>query len=213
MTDPPGPRIPARRVGLLGGTFDPPHVGHLIVAQDVAEELELDRVRFEVAARSPLKPDLVPAPAELRARMVEAAVALDDRLEVGRSEIGRGGASYTVDTLRALKAADPAIEWYLIIGSDQWKQFDQWREPEELGRLATVVVMNRAGQAPGESGSRRVPVACLPVEVTRVDVSSTEVRERVRAGRSVRYWVPEPVRRIIEESGLYRDVRPDDPGR
>lgn len=192
------------RIGLLGGTFDPPHVGHLIVAQDVVEALALDELRFVVAARSPFKDDREGTPAEIRAAMVRAAVGEDPRLRVSRIEMERGGTSYTVDTLRALRASEPGAEWHLIIGADQLARFSEWREPEELARLAMLVVMNRRGSDPEEMRVEGVRVSWTPVEVTRVDVSSTRIRERVAERRSIRYLVPESVRRIIEENRLYR---------
>jgi len=199
---------------LLGGTFDPPHLGHLVVAQDVSEAVGLDGVQFEVAARSPLKLDQEPADADARYAMVEAAVASDVRFRVGRSELDRGGTSYTVDTLRALRASAPTVEWFLIIGTDQLAQFDEWREPEEVARLASLLVVRRGGVDGGAVvPSRLKGLSWRSVEVTRVDVSSGQVRDRVRAGRSIRYLVPEPVRGIIEERGLYRAVRSDAPGR
>lgn len=195
----------------MGGTFDPPHFGHLVAAQDVADALDLDGVHFEVAARSPLKPDQRPAPGEARLAMLEAAIASDPRFRVGTGELERGGPSYTIDTIRALGAADPVAEWFLIIGVDQLERFREWREPEELARLSTLVVVDRSGTgahvvAPGDLD---VPFESIPV--TRMDVSSSQVRDRVRAGRSIRYLVPEAVRRIIEERGLYGGVRGDAP--
>ncbi|HZD03830.1 MAG TPA: nicotinate-nucleotide adenylyltransferase [Longimicrobiales bacterium] len=200
-------------MGVLGGTFDPPHLGHLVVAQDVAEALDLDEVRFVVAARPPLKPDRQPAPGEVRAAMVEAAVAGNPRFRLSRIELDRGGASYTVDTVRALREAEPGVEWFVVIGADQLAQLTEWREPEALGRLARLVVVSRRGHTPGPSGAGGSSVPWRSVEVTRIDVSSTEVRGRVAAGRSVRYLVPETVRRIIEERGLYREARAVVPGR
>jgi nicotinate-nucleotide adenylyltransferase len=177
----------------------------------VSEAIGLDGVRFEVAARSPLKLDHEPATGEARLGMIEAAVAADPRFQVGRSELERGGTSYTVDTLRALKAADPTVEWFLIIGADQLAQFHEWREPEEVAELASLVVVQREGADGRAVAPAGLRVSWRSVEVTRVDVSSSQVRDRVRAGRSIRYLVPEPVRGIIEERGLYRAVRSDAP--
>jgi nicotinate-nucleotide adenylyltransferase len=202
---------PWSRIGLLGGTFDPPHIGHLIAAQDVAEALDLDGIRFEVAARSPLKLDHEPAAGDARLAMVEAAVSSAARFRAGRSELERGGTSYTIDTLRALKVSAPSVEWFLIIGTDQLAQFHEWREPEEVARLASLVVVQREGADRRAVAPAGLRLSWRSVDVTRVDVSSTQVRDRLRAGRSIRYLVPEPVRGIIEERGLYRAVRTDVP--
>ena len=197
----------------MGGTFDPPHLGHLVAAQDVQDALGLDGVHFEVAVRSPLKPDQRPAPGEARRAMVEAAVASNPRFRVGGDELERGGPSYTIDTLRSLVAAEAGARWFLIIGADQLAQFHEWREPEELTRLATLVVVDRSGLGGQSVAPEGVAVSWRSVEVTRIDVSSSQIRDRVRAGRSIRYLVPEAVRGIIEERGLYRSVRGDAPGR
>ena len=188
---------------MFGGTFDPPHVGHLVVAQDLADALELDRLLMVTAARPPHRPEAEPAPAELRYRMVEAAVGDHARLEVSRMELDRAGPSYTVDTLSALRAEGAGDELFLAIGVDQLDAFLTWRAPDEIARLARIVVMAREGVGP-RSGETEARVPWETVRVTRVDVSSTEIRERVREGRSIRYRVPEAVREIIEGERLYR---------
>jgi nicotinate-nucleotide adenylyltransferase len=190
------------RIGVFGGTFDPPHVGHFIVAQDVAEVLGLDTLLLMPAAVSPHKKSSESAPAETRARMLEVGLGVDSRLRLSRIEVDRGGVSYTVDTLRALSERSPGDELMLVIGADQLGTFSTWRSPAEVLRLASLVVMDRGGVLAKEAaGGSDVSYRAVPV--TRVDVSSTEVRRRRREGRSIRYWVPEPVRRIIEEEGLY----------
>ena len=189
------------RVGVFGGTFDPPHVGHLIVAQDAMEVLGLDRVRFVPAHVSPLKTDR-PAgtPADLRLEMVRLAVARHPGFEVSEAEVERDPPSFTVDTLRDFAEAQPEVEWTLLMGADQWADFDRWREPATIAALARIVVLTRAG-----TGARRarVPVDQRMLEVPRVDVSASDIRRRARAGRSIRYLVPEPVRALIDEKGLY----------
>lgn len=184
------------RIGIFGGTFDPPHVGHLIVAQDAAEALGLDRVLFVPAATQPLKAGQEAAPPADRLAMVRLLLGDDPRFAVEAAEVERGGLSYTVDTLRALRRRWPAgtAELVLLLGADAAAQFPQWREPAEVRALAEVVVLSR-GDAP--AGVRVVPTR-------RVDVSSTEVRERVRAGRPVRALVTDPVAAYIAARGLYR---------
>jgi nicotinate-nucleotide adenylyltransferase len=188
------------RLGVLGGTFDPPHVGHLIVASDVCAALELDRLRFIPAATPPHKRGRVHASAELRLEMVRAATAADPRFEVDDLELRREGESYSADTLRQLRESEPDADLFFIIGVDQLREFASWREPEVVARLATLVVVSRAGE--GGGGDVAFPVR--PVQVTRIDLSATEIRRRVRAGEPIRYLVSEAVREIIEREGLYR---------
>lgn len=194
----------AGRIGVFGGTFDPPHVGHLIVARDVAEALDLDRVLLVPAARPPHKtdPDTPPAPASLRLEMLRVAVTDDPVLEVEDLELRREGPSYTVDTLESLAARHPGEALVLVIGVDQLAELATWRSPEALGRLARLAVMARAGTDP-RAIDPGVDVPFDVVPTTRVDVSSTEVRRRLAEGRSIRYLVPDAVRRIIEREGLY----------
>jgi len=194
---PSGPRM-----GLFGGTFDPPHVGHLVVARDALEALELDELRFVVAARSPFKEDEPATEGAIRAAMVEAALDGEGRMRVSRVELERGGTSWTVETLRELERREPEAEWFLILGADQFAHFGSWREPEEIARRARVIVLARAGREPTEVRPG-ADVAFETIEVTRLDVSSTEVRERVAEGRSVRWLVPEAVREIVHERRLY----------
>jgi nicotinate-nucleotide adenylyltransferase len=192
-------------IGLFGGSFDPPHAGHLIVAQDAMERLGLDRVRFVPARISPFKVDGdergPAAPAELRLEMVRAALADHPAMEVDRAELDRDGPSYTVDTLRAFRAREPDIRWTLLIGSDQWASFGRWREPEVVASLASIAVMTRSGVDLNDAGGPDLPHRSVPV--TRVDISSTELRRRVCDGRSIRFFVPEAVRALIEANGLY----------
>ncbi|MGH7577933.1 MAG: nicotinate-nucleotide adenylyltransferase [Longimicrobiales bacterium] len=186
------------RLGLFGGTFDPPHIGHLIVAQDARIELSLDRVIFVPAATPPHKRHRVVAPADLRLAMVRAAIEADDRLIVDDIEIRRGGASYTVDTLRAYRTDRPDAELFLIIGADQYAEFDTWREAGEIRRLARLAVLARDGGTRGSLAN-----GAIAVSVTRIDVSATEIRRRVRNREPIRYLVPLPVEAIIRGHRLY----------
>ena len=197
---------PAQRIAMFGGTFDPPHVGHLAVAQDVHEALGLDRVLFIPAARPPHKVDAGITDAEVRFRMVEAAVGNDPRFGVSELELEREGPSYTVDTLRALRDQDPNGQLFLLLGADQWADFGSWREPATILKLATPILMGRNGDGPGEVDPGLPPEvspSLRHVRVTRMDLSSTELRRRVREGRPIRYLVPDEVRRIIESEKLY----------
>ena len=192
---------PALRLGVLGGTFDPLHLGHLIVARDAAEGLGLDRVLLVLTARPPHKSRALTS-AELRLEMLEAVVAADPVLVASDIEVRRAGPSYTIDTLRELRARYPEAELVLVIGVDQWRQLAGWKDPQGIARLATVAVMAREGEDPA-AVDPGVAVPSLVVPVTRIDVSATDVRARVRQGRSIRHLVPEAACRIIEREALY----------
>ncbi len=200
------PDTPERRLGVFGGTFDPLHVGHLIAAQDVLEVLSLDRILFVPAVRSPLKSGSPQASATVRLQMVRSATEGDSRFEVSDLEIQRGDPSYTLETLRTIRAERPATRLFLLLGVDQWTQFSKWHEPREIASLAELALVTRTGASPSNidpelpDGS---PPPFTEVSVTRIDVSATVIRGRVREGRSIRYLVPEPVRRIIAAGNLY----------
>ena len=187
------------RVGVFGGTFDPPHVGHLIAAQDAIEGLPLDVVLFVPAHVPPHKQHEPVTPAALRLRMLEAALAGDARYRISDVELRRTGPSYTADTLRDLRDAGAGDELFLLLGVDQVREFSTWREPDEVLRLARLVMLTRAGIEEAPAGD----IVHETVTVTRVDISSTLIRERVAAGRSIRYLVPEAVAEIIGEERLY----------
>ncbi len=192
----------AGRVGVFGGSFDPPHVGHLLVAADAAERLALDRVLFIPTAAQPLKQGRQAAPAECRVAMVRALVGDDPRFDVERVEIDRGGLSYTVDTLATLAERWPGRELVLLAGADVLATFARWREPHRVRQMATLVVLTRGDAAEVGPDFPGGPPTFLPTR--RVDVSSTEVRARLAAGRSIRGFVPEGVAEIIRSAGLYR---------
>lgn len=191
-------------MGIFGGTFDPPHVGHVAVATDVADALSLDRVLWIPAGEPPHKPTGSASPGELRLAMVRAAAKADERFTVETIELERPGPSYMIDTVRALRRRLPEAELFLIVGADQLRVFDTWREPEGIVAQVRLVVMDREGES-AEAAARDLPAAAeaLFVPVRRIDVSSTEVRERVRAGLDVRALVPPGVHEIIERERLY----------
>jgi nicotinate-nucleotide adenylyltransferase len=180
------------RIGVFGGSFDPIHHGHLIAAVTIRETLGLDEVRLVVAREQPLKEGGHDAEAGYRATMVELSVEGVPGLRADRRELGRSGASYTVETLRELRAEEPGASLVLLLGSDAARDLPRWREPEALRELARVVVFGR-GVEPGE------------LQVPRVDISSTEIRARVRAGKSIRYRVPDAVADYIARHRLYRE--------
>jgi nicotinate-nucleotide adenylyltransferase len=186
------------RLGIFGGSFDPPHVGHLLVVADAVDALRLDHLTFVPAAVQPLKAGQASAGPRDRLEMVRLLVGDDPRFSVDPIEIEREGLSYTVDTLAALAERHPESERFFLVGTDVLAAFTKWREPARVLRLATLAVMQRAG----DSGP--VPAGAVRVETRRVDVSSTEVRERVRVGRTIRGFVPEAVAAYIAAHRLYR---------
>jgi len=192
----------------MGGTFDPPHIGHLLVAQESAEQLALDRLILLVAKLPPHKLDEVISPPVIRLEMVRAATKGNPLLDVSDVELGREGPSFTVDTLREFRDSIPGAELFFVLGTDQLAEFHEWREPAEIANLATVVAVGREGVAPHDlprielGGGSSLDVRTLAL--TRVDISSTLIRARVREGRSIRYLVPDDVRTIIETHRLYR---------
>ena len=189
------------RIGLLGGSFDPPHNGHLLAAGDAQTALDLDRLIFIPAAVQPLKVGQATATPEQRLSMVRLMVDDEPSLEVSAIEIERGGLSYTVDTLATLAAQMPSAKLFWLIGADVPQSFGKWREPGRIVELATVVVLQRTGEIPDLSGLPGPP-RLLPTR--RFDVSSTEIRQRVREGKSIRGFVPDAVAAYIASERLYR---------
>lgn len=199
----------ALRVAVFGGSFNPIHVGHLIVAEEAAERLGLDRVIFVPAGQPPHKGAEGMAPAAARLEMVRRAIAGNPRFAASDVEVRRPGKSFTVDTLGALRKRLPAgTELFLVIGEDAAADLPGWREPRRILELARPVVAAREGAARGAVARlrRMMPRGRGPETVAvRVDVSATELRSRIASGRSVRYLVPEAARRVIERRGLYRE--------
>ena len=187
-------------VGLFGGSFDPVHHGHLIVGRVAAETLGLESLRFVPAREQPFKQGRHGASPEHRAAMLDLAVAGSPGLEVERAELGRAGPSYTVDTLRAIHAREPGLRLTLLLGADAAAELEAWREAAEIPRLASVVVFARHG-APVPAS----PLITRTIEVPAIEISATEVRRRIREGRSVRYWVPDPVAEYVTRHQLYLD--------
>lgn len=185
------------RIGLLGGSFDPPHVGHLLTASDAVDALGLDRLVLVPAAQQPLKQGQH-APAEHRLAMTRLLAGADPRLDVDPVEIERGGLSYTVDTLATYVARYPGAELVFLVGADVLPSFPRWREPDRIRELATVAVMQRNGDPVS------LQEGMVAVHTRRVDVSSTEIRARVRAGLPVRGFVTDGVADYIAAHRLYR---------
>jgi nicotinate-nucleotide adenylyltransferase len=190
------------RLGLYGGTFDPPHSGHLIVAQDACQELGLDRVIFIPAGAPPHKQDRVITPPAIRLRLLEAAIAGDPRFEIDAVELDRTGPSYSVDTLEHLRARHAGAELFLLLGADQFGEFRTWRDPERVAALARIAVLRRGDSREVLPSDMEVFHAQW-VNVTRIDISSTDIRRRRAAGQTVRYLVPPAVEALIEDANLY----------
>ena len=188
------------RIGLFGGSFDPVHVGHLLVAQAACEEFKLDRLFFIPAAQSPLKPERVPAPAELRLRMLRLALAGETKCEVDDQEIRRGGPSYTIDTVRAYRERHPKAALFYIIGADHVPLLPKWRSADELAALVEFLVVPRPGDPPV---SAKPPFRVQNLAGTPFAVSSSQIRARVHAGQSIQHLVPPAVGEVICNSGLY----------
>lgn len=193
----------SERLGLFGGTFDPPHLGHLALAEWARERLRLDRVVFVPAGDPPHKRGRVVTKAATRLAMTELAVAGRDGFALSRVEIDRDGPSYTVDTLRALRAAHPGSRWWLLIGEDSLAELATWKEPEAIVRLATPAVAVRPGSRVRRTRSAfGRPVVWL--DNPPIDVSSSDVRARARRGASLRFLVPDAVERFVVARRLYR---------
>jgi nicotinate-nucleotide adenylyltransferase len=191
-----------RRIGVFGGTFDPPHVGHLVVAVNVRHALHLDVVLL-VVANDPWQKSGTRrvSPATDRLAMVEAAVGEVDGLEASDLEMARGGTSYTADTLAELAAREPAAQLFLVLGSDAAAGLPTWERADEVRRLAEVVVVRRPG---AEDGTPPAGWAWTSVECPRLEVSSSDLRQRVVDGRPLDYLLTPAVIDCIEGRGLYR---------
>jgi nicotinate-nucleotide adenylyltransferase len=187
---------PNEKIGLYGGSFDPIHNGHLILARDAVERLELDKVIFLPARISPHKLDCPPAPPDARCQMLVTAIADEPRFEMDACEIARQGPSFTVDTLQTFRARYPQAKLYYLIGDDNLPELETWKNISKIRELAQFVVLSRAG----------MPfLGDFPTITRHIEISSTEIRNRIARGLSVRYLVPLPVCNVITKLGLYRD--------
>jgi len=196
------------RLGVFGGTFDPPHIGHLIAAEETRVRLDLDSVIFIPSAVSPHKRDRPLSGAERRLAMLRLAVEGNDRFAVSDIEVQRGGISYTVDTLEDLKLRYPAEQLFLLIGADNLGELHLWRNPDRILQLATVVVMTRPG-FPGDTAESALGKSVLMCPVPPIGIASREIRERIGRGESVRYLVPDRVAEYIMEHDMYRSYSED----
>ena len=187
--------VPLKKIGIYGGTFDPIHHGHLILAREAREILELDEVIFVLAVQSPHKKALPPTGAAVRWEMLEAAIAKEGGFSASRLEIDRPPPSYSIDTVEQMQAAIPEAEFFFLIGEDNLPQLPSWHRFDELSRLVQFVVLDRSGAAIEER---------YPVVRRIINISATTIRNRVASGQSIRYLVPEAVEQIIRRENLYQ---------
>ena len=194
------------RLAIFGGSFDPPHVGHLLVADDAFVQLGLDRLVFIPTGAQPLKVDRggAAASAAHRLAMTRLLIEGDARFEVSTIEIERAGLSFTVDTLTDFAARYPSAERFLLLGADVLATFAQWRDPERILQLARPVILERAGDPPTRLPEGMDGASLRRLASRRIDVSSTEIRERARAGKPIRGFVTDAVAAYIARHGLYR---------
>jgi nicotinate-nucleotide adenylyltransferase len=200
------------RIGVLGGAFNPPHIGHLVLAQEALVQLALDTVMFMPMGQAPHKEIAEDPGREVRFELVEAAVEGDERFSASRLEVDREGPSYSVETLRVLAEEHPDDELVWILGGDQAAKLRRWREPEEVLRLATIAATDRgAWRRAGiyvEAAQLRNNERLKFFEMPPIGVSSTFIRRRVTRGLPIRYLMPDRVAELIESRGLYAGAKP-----
>ena len=214
-----------RRVGIFGGSFDPIHIGHLLIAEQFAQDLKLDKVKFIPAKVSPFKVGYEPTSDKHRLEMLKLAVGANPNFEVDPIELNRGGVSYTIDTVNALQQTGHSLQqtgsgdidglgakYYLLVGADSLKDFKKWKSPAELLRSVSLVVARRGGEPEpcwGElegivTAEEIEQIQSRKLELPAVEVSSSDIRRRIEQGRSIRYLLPAAVEVYIKEHGLYQ---------
>jgi len=202
----------SKRIGLFGGSFDPIHLGHLLMAEQFRSELDLDLVKFIPAKISPFKQSYTPTPDKHRLEMLKLAIGAHPGFEVDPIEIQRGGVSYTIDTIEQLQSNQPDAKWFLLIGADSLKDFKKWKSPDKLLQLVDLVVARRGGWPEPDwseleglvSSDRLRSIQSVRMDIPVMEISSTDVRKRIEQNRSIRFLVPAPVEVYIQEHQLYR---------
>lgn len=193
------------RIGLYGGSFDPPHLAHLALARLARDTLGLDELRWQPAGQPWQKPGRLRASGEQRVAMLRLLTERERNFVIDTCELDRQGPSYTVDTLREVAAAQPDAELFLVIGADQFARLDTWKDADEIVRLATLAVAAREGQAVvPPAGWAHAPLSWRELPLPRMDISATEVRRRAAAGEPVSPLVGEAVAGYIDQQQLYR---------
>ena len=189
-------------IAVFGGSFDPVHNGHVMIARSALAELELDRLIVMPAAQSPFKPDQTLAPAAARMEMLRAAFSGEPQIEINSWELDRGGVSYSIETLRALAAEHPEAQLFYLIGADHVATLPQWREADALAAAATFVVVPRPG---AQEEAFPQPFRGRYLQGKPMAISASEIRERLRAGRSVANFVPPPVAQLLNSMQIYSE--------
>lgn len=198
------------RLGILGGTFDPVHFGHLLMAETCRTDLQLDQVRFIPARNPPHKPGKTVTDGNARADMLSFAISGYPEFVVDRRELKRAGPSFTVDTLREIRIEQPNAELFFLMGADSLRDLPTWRAPDEISQLATIAVGNRPGlPAPSREQiigwvGERIAVRVISVAMCGTDLSGTNLRDRVHRGLGLRFMTPRAVEAYIIQNGLYR---------
>jgi nicotinate-nucleotide adenylyltransferase len=191
-----------KKIGIFGGSFDPIHHGHLILARDALEKLQLDEVLFIPAAISPHKLERESTTADVRLAMLRAAINGEPLFAFDTMELERPGPSYTIDTMAALRQREPAAEFFYLIGEDNVARLSSWRRFQELSKIVQFVVLDRSGLRSGHP---------YPAIRRHLEISATDIRNRVASGQSIRYLVPPAVEIIIHEEKLYREPQKSPP--
>jgi nicotinate-nucleotide adenylyltransferase len=200
------------RLGVYGGSFDPVHYGHLLLAETCRDQCRLDEVWFMPAARAPHKQDREITSAKLRVEMLQLAIGGTDGLVASTIEVDRGGVSYTVDTLDEIQRQHPGSQLFLLMGADSLHDLPTWREPQRICELAIPIVVRRAGSPmpdlsvlrPLMSPERWEEANRNQVSMPIIDLSSSDLRRRVAAGQTIRFRTPRAVEKLIETHGLYQ---------
>jgi nicotinate-nucleotide adenylyltransferase len=200
------------RIGIFGGTFDPIHIGHLILAEQCREQAGLDQIWFVPCARQPLKDRPITTTDRQRCEMIELAIAGCEPFHLSQLEMERGGTSYTVDTLEQIHASHPNDKLFLLLGDDSLESFARWKAPRRICELAIPLIANRPGfdqvdlrllkEYVGEERYREL--VSYSITSPMIEISSTELREKIKSGRTVRYLLPRAVEKYIETQRLYR---------
>lgn len=188
-----------KKIGILGGTFNPPHLGHLIIADQVRDQLGLEKILFLPSAIPPHAEGKTTIDAKHRIKMVEKAIELEPEFELDFTEINRGGKSFTFDTIKALTEQNPDIEYYFIIGADMVEDLPSWHRIEELVHLVQIVAVNR----PDYSVETAFPL--IFIDVPNIEISSSTIRQKIADQCSVKFLLPDKVLEYIESEGLYHD--------
>lgn len=187
------------KVGILGGTFNPPHLAHMIIAEQVLNQLDLDMILFMPTSTPPHKDEKEAIDGETRLLMTQLAISQNPHFQIEAYEVSRGGKNYTFDTMTDLQEMYPETTFYFIIGADMVEDLPNWYRIEELANMVQFVAVSR----PGYNLETNYPV--ITIDTPNVDISSSEIRQMVASGRSIRYLVDDEVRYFIEEEGLYHD--------